>query len=63
MAAAPSASPATPRSQNGKSGIQVHGGNGYTWEFDIGRYWKRACVLDTQFGNSDEHALHVAEMV
>jgi alkylation response protein AidB-like acyl-CoA dehydrogenase len=49
--------------QNGKSGIQVHGGNGYTWEFDIGRYWKRACVLDTQFGNSDEHALHVAEMV
>jgi alkylation response protein AidB-like acyl-CoA dehydrogenase len=49
--------------QNGKSGIQVHGGNGYTWEFDIGRYWKRACVLDTQFGNSDEHALLVAEMV
>jgi len=49
--------------QNGKSGIQVHGGNGYTWEFDIGRFWKRACVLDTQFGNSDEHALHVAEMV
>jgi len=49
--------------QNGKSGIQVHGGNGFTWEFDIGRYWKRACVLDTQFGNSDEHALHVAEMV
>jgi len=49
--------------QNGKSGIQVHGGNGYTWEFDIGRFWKRACVLDTQFGNSDEHAVHVAEMV
>jgi alkylation response protein AidB-like acyl-CoA dehydrogenase len=49
--------------QNGKWGIQVHGGNGYTWEFDIGRYWKRACVLDTQFGNSDEHALRVAEMV
>ena len=49
--------------QNGKWGIQVHGGNGFTWEFDIGRYWKRACVLDTQFGNSDEHALRVAEMV
>ncbi len=45
---------------NGKSGIQVHGGIGFTWEVDAQRFWKRACVLDTHFGNSDEHAEAVA---
>ena len=45
---------------NGKSGIQVHGGIGFTWEVDVQRFWKRACVLDTHFGNSDEHAEAVA---
>ena len=39
-----------------KTCIQVHGGMGFTWEVDAQRYWKRACVLDTQFGNSDQHA-------
>ena len=45
---------------NGKTCIQVHGGMGFTWEVDVQRYWKRACVLDTHFGNSDEHAEAVA---
>ena len=27
---------------NGKSGIQVHGGIGFTWEVDAQRFWKRA---------------------
>jgi alkylation response protein AidB-like acyl-CoA dehydrogenase len=45
---------------NGKSGIQVHGGIGFTWEVDAQRFWKRAVVLDTHFGNSDEHADAVA---
>ena len=40
----------------GKTCIQVHGGMGFTWEVDAQRYWKRACVLDTHFGNSDAHA-------
>ncbi len=40
----------------GKTCIQVHGGMGFTWEVDAQRFWKRACVLDTHFGNSDEHA-------
>jgi len=44
----------------GKTGIQVHGGMGFTWEVDAQRYWKRASVLDTHFGNSDEHAVAVA---
>jgi alkylation response protein AidB-like acyl-CoA dehydrogenase len=48
---------------NGKTGIQVHGGIGYTWEVDAQRFWKRATVLDTHFGNSDEHAEAVAAML
>jgi len=39
-----------------KTCIQVHGGMGFTWEVDAQRYWKRACVLDTHFGNGDHHA-------
>jgi alkylation response protein AidB-like acyl-CoA dehydrogenase len=48
---------------NGKTGIQVHGGIGFTWEVDAQRFWKRASVLDTHFGNSDEHAEAVAAML
>lgn len=43
-----------------KTGIQIHGGMGFTWEVDAQRYWKRACVLDTQFGNGDHHAEAIA---
>jgi alkylation response protein AidB-like acyl-CoA dehydrogenase len=45
---------------NGKTGIQVHGGMGFTWEVDAQRYWKRAVVLDATFGQSDHHAALVA---
>jgi len=46
--------------ENCKSAIQIHGGIGFTWEGEVQRYWKRACVLDTHFGNSDHHAEIVA---
>ncbi len=45
---------------NGKSATQVHGGMGYTWEVDVHLYLKRAWVLDTHFGSSDEHCDAVA---
>ena len=45
---------------NAEACIQVHGGIGYTWELDVQRYWKRAAVLDTQFGNTDRWAEVVA---
>lgn len=44
----------------GKTGIQVHGGMGFTWEVNAQRYWKSATVLDTHFGNSDDHADAIA---
>jgi alkylation response protein AidB-like acyl-CoA dehydrogenase len=45
---------------NGKTGIQVHGGMGFTWEVHAQRYWKRAVVLDSSFGTGDHHALAIA---
>ncbi len=44
----------------GKTGIQVHGGMGFTWEVHAQRYWKRAVVLDATLGSSDHHAELVA---
>ena len=48
---------------NAKACIQVHGGIGYTWELDVQRYWKRAVVLDTHFGNADRWAEAVAATI
>jgi alkylation response protein AidB-like acyl-CoA dehydrogenase len=45
---------------NAEACIQVHGGIGYTWELDVQRYWKRAAVLETHFGNPDAWAEVVA---
>jgi alkylation response protein AidB-like acyl-CoA dehydrogenase len=45
---------------NARTCIQVHGGIGFTWEVDVQRYWKRACVLETHFGTGDERAEVVA---
>lgn len=44
----------------GRTGIQVHGGMGFTWEVDAQRYWKRAVALDNAFGIIDHHAALVA---
>lgn len=45
---------------NGKTGIQVHGGMGFTWEVHAQRFWKRAVVLDATFDSHDHHAELVA---
>jgi len=49
--------------ENGKTGIQVHGGMGFTWEVVAHLYLKRAWVLETQFGNPDDDAELVASLV
>jgi len=46
--------------ENGKTGIQVHGGMGFTWEVVAHLYLKRAWVLETQFGNPDDDAALIA---
>ncbi|HYU65959.1 MAG TPA: acyl-CoA dehydrogenase family protein [Jatrophihabitantaceae bacterium] len=47
----------------GKTGIQVHGGMGFTWEVHAQRYWKRAVVLDATFGSADHHARELAGLM
>ncbi|MSO80028.1 MAG: acyl-CoA dehydrogenase [Acidimicrobiia bacterium] len=41
--------------KNAKSSLQVHGGVGFTWEYDVHLYLKRAWVLNTTFGTAAEH--------
>lgn len=35
--------------------IQVHGGIGYTWEYDLHLYWKRAKYYEPLFGDTAYH--------
>ncbi|HEY7649756.1 MAG TPA: acyl-CoA dehydrogenase family protein [Methylomirabilota bacterium] len=35
--------------------IQVHGGIGFTWEYDLHLYFKRAKALEPMFGDADHH--------
>ena len=45
----------------GQEAVQIHGGNGVTDEYQIGHYFKRLTLFDTEFGNVDHHMKrHVA---
>jgi alkylation response protein AidB-like acyl-CoA dehydrogenase len=39
----------------GQNAIQTHGGIGITQELAIGHYFKRATMIENQFGSSDHH--------
>jgi alkylation response protein AidB-like acyl-CoA dehydrogenase len=39
----------------GQSAIQIHGGIGITDELSIGHYFKRATMIENQFGSVDHH--------
>jgi alkylation response protein AidB-like acyl-CoA dehydrogenase len=39
----------------GQNAIQLHGGMGMTDEMAIGHYFKRATMIESQFGNTDHH--------
>jgi len=49
--------------RNARLGIQVHGGMGFTWEVMAHYYMKRAWVLETVFGNGEEHAERIARIL
>ncbi|HVX09168.1 acyl-CoA dehydrogenase [Humibacter sp.] len=46
---------------NGRAGIQIHGGMGFTWEVLAHLYAKRAWVLRTAFGSPQAHTRIVAD--
>ena len=39
----------------GQSAVQLHGGMGMTDELNVGHYFKRLAMIETQFGNADHH--------
>ena len=39
----------------GQNAIQTHGGIGITQELAIGHYFKRATMIEGQFGSADYH--------
>ena len=48
--------------QAGIMGVQLHGGVGYTWEYDIQLYLKRAKWVRPMFGDADHHYERVARL-
>jgi alkylation response protein AidB-like acyl-CoA dehydrogenase len=49
--------------RNARTGIQVHGGMGFTWEVLAHYYLKRAWVCENQFGTQEEHSEKIAEIL
>ncbi len=49
--------------RNARVAIQVHGGMGFTWEVMVHYYLKRAWVLETLFGNGEEHSEKIADIL
>jgi alkylation response protein AidB-like acyl-CoA dehydrogenase len=43
--------------------IQNHGGIGFTWEYDLHLYMKRAKALETMFGDAEYHRELIARHV
>src|SRR6185369_5080050 len=43
--------------------IQAHGGIGFTWEYDLHLYFKRAKALETMYGDADHHRQLIAQLV
>jgi alkylation response protein AidB-like acyl-CoA dehydrogenase len=46
----------------GQQAIQLHGGIGMTMEYKVGHYFKRATMIDTQFGDADHHLAEFARL-
>ena len=39
----------------GQQAIQLHGGIGMTWEYEVGHLYKRLTLIEKQFGDLDHH--------
>lgn len=48
---------------NAGCGIQLHGGVGFTWEYDIQLYFKRAQSSETLLGNTSHHRERLAALL
>ncbi|MGH8504369.1 MAG: acyl-CoA dehydrogenase family protein [Stenotrophobium sp.] len=46
----------------GQAAIQIHGGMGITEELALGHYFKRITAIGNQFGSTDHHLRHYADL-
>jgi len=46
----------------GQNAVQLHGGMGMTDELAVGHYFKRATVIETEYGSVDYHVARFAEL-
>lgn len=46
----------------GQNAVQLHGGMGMTDELAVGHYFKRATVIENQFGTVDHHLARYAAL-
>lgn len=46
----------------GQTAVQIHGGMGMTDELNVGHYFKRLEMINTQFGNADHHLRRFTEL-
>ena len=44
-------------------GIQVHGGMGFTWEYPLHLYYRRALALEVMYGNATHHERQIAQVL
>jgi alkylation response protein AidB-like acyl-CoA dehydrogenase len=42
--------------------VQIHGGMGMTDELNVGHYFKRVTMIESQFGNTDWHLRRYTEL-
>lgn len=49
--------------RNAGESLQMHGGVGFTWEYDVHLYFKRARAGRAMLGNSDWHRERIARLV
>jgi alkylation response protein AidB-like acyl-CoA dehydrogenase len=41
--------------------IQLHGGIGMPWEYDLGHFAKRLVMTDHEWGDQDHHLMRYAQ--
>ena len=43
--------------------IQIHGGVGFTWEYDCHLHFKRAKAIEVSYGDPGQHREHLAQLL
>ena len=59
----PNTSAPAPRARVAEEAIQLHGGIGMTWEYNLAHHAKRLVMIAHQFGDDDHHLKAYAKLM